>query len=895
MRILHRLRSLRANLAQRRHVEEALDDELLAYRDLLIAEYERRGYTPNDARRAALIEMGGLTQVKESTRDVWAGHAVASAYGELRYTWRSLRRSPGFLVTIVLIIALGIGANATIFGVIEDLLFRPPAYVTNPERIALLSMAAPGDRLGQQGFNFPVYRALRTGWDGAEQVALAAFEPLDLPVGRGTGAQTVRGFPVSASYFPLLGVEPERGRFFAPEEDAEPNGAPVVVISDGFWSRHFARASDVLGRTLDIGDQRFTVVGVAPPGLTGTELGRVDLWLPITAGMRFLFDHDGWQTNAAATYAHLFVRVKPGVSLGGAELTAERVIGAVFASEWFVPGRSARLTPLRESRSVNLGTDKALLALLAAMAVVVLVTAIANVASLLLARALRRRREIAVRLAIGASRRQLVRLVLAESLIVSVLGGAAALLLTYWSSSAIRTLLFGDIRWTSTFVDGRVVLFAAGTILLTALLAGLLPALESTRSELTTALKAGAREGGGQRSRARTTLIVVQVAMSTMLLVGAGLFGRSLQNVHALPLGVDPDHVLYGTMSLTALSKSADEVDVITRAALARVRALPGIAHAAVALTIPFGPTYGLNVHVPGRDSLPPGEGPFLNLVGRDYFASVGARVVQGRDFADADDTPATTRVAIVNATMARRVWPGTSALGRCLIVGPATSPCARIVGVVEDIRRPSVLEDPTFLVYLPLGQSQAAPASWRRTLYLVMHPAADPMRMIEPVRRAMQSAAPSLPYATVQRIADMSEVVAQLRQWRLGTAFFGSFGILALVLAAVGLFGLISYNVASRVHEIGVRAALGARGPAVVGLVVRQALAVDAAGVAVGLVAALIGERLIASLLYGVSPRDPLVFAVVSGTMLLVGIAASIVPTLQALSIDALEALRAD
>jgi predicted permease len=895
MRLLHWLRSLWANLVQRRHVEAALDDELRAYLDLLITEYERRGYTPNDARRAALIETGGLTQVKESTRDAWAGDALASAQRELRYSWRSLRRSPGFLVTVVLIIALGIGANATIFGIIDDLLLRPPSHVTHPDRIALLSMAMPGDRLGQQNFNFPVYRALRAGWDGAEQVALTANEPLELPVGRGAAAENLRGFPVSASYFPLLGVEPERGRFFSPDEDAEPNGAAVVVISDGLWSRHFARVPDVLGKTLDIGDQRFTVIGVAPPEFTGTELGRVDLWLPITAGMRFLFDLEDWRTNASATYAHLFVRVRPGVSLGRAAKGAERVLGGVYPDEWFVRGRSALLTSLRRSRSINLGTDSALLALLAAMAVVVFLTAIANVASLLLARALRRRREIAVRLAIGAARGQLVRLVLIESLVLSALGGAGALLLTYWSSGAIRTLLFGDVPWTSALLDSRIVLFAAGAMLVTALLAGLLPALESTRAELTSALKAGAREGGGQRARVRTTLIVVQVALSTMLLVAAGLFGRSLQNIYALPLGVDPDRVLYGTMSLTALSKTADEVDVITRAALHRVRALPGVGHAAVALTIPFGPTYGPNVRVPGRDSLPPGDGPFLNLVGRDYFASVGARVVQGRDFTDADDTPAAERVAIVNATMARRVWPGTVALGKCVIVGAATGPCARIVGVVDDIRRQGMLEDPTFFVYLPLAQAQPVPASWRRTLYLVMRPTADPVRMIEPVRRAMQSAAPSLPYATVQRIADMPQVVAQLRQWRLGTALFGSFGILAVVLAAVGLFGLISYNVASRVHEIGVRIALGARGFAVVGLVVRQALAVDAVGVGVGLVAALVGQQLIASLLYGVSPRDPLVIAVVSGTMLLVGLAASVVPVVQALSIGALEALRAD
>jgi predicted permease len=348
-------------------------------------------------------------------------------------------------------------------------------------------------------------------------------------------------------------------------------------------------------------------------------------------------------------------------------------------------------------------------------------------------------------------------------------------------------------------------------------------------------------------------------------------------------------------MVLGAIGKKPDDVELLMRAELARVRALPGIAHAAVALTIPFGPSWGANVRVPGLDTLPPGDGPYLNLVGPDYFATLGSRILEGREFADADDRAASPRVAIVSASMARRAWPGTSALGRCIVVGDRSAPCALIVGVVENIRRQDLLEEAPDFVYLPLAQAQVIPAHWRGDLYLVARPVGDSHAMIEPMRRAMQSAVPDLPYATVQTIADKPEVVMQLRQWRLGTVLFGSFGVLALVLAAVGLFGLISYDVASRVHEIGVRMALGARGSSVVGMVVRQALTVDAIGVAAGLVVAIIAERLIASLLYGVSPHDPTVLAVVSGTMLLVGVVASIVPVVQALSIDALEALRTE
>ena len=896
MRLVHWLRSLWANLVHRTRVEESLDDELQAYLELLTDDYQKRGLAPDDARRAALVDIGGVTQVKESTRDAWAGDAFASVRRELRYTWRSLRRSPGFLLTVVLIIALGIGANATIFSVIDDLLFRPPAYVRNPDGVVLLSMATPKDRIGQQTLNFPVYRSLRTEWRSADAVAIAAYGTLEVPLGRGAHAENALALPVSASYFPMLGVSPERGRFFSNDEDAEPNGASVAVISDGFWTRDFARDPEVIGKTLQVGDRRFTVIGVAPRGFTGTELGRVDLWLPITAAMRpFLSDNPNWQREARATYAHLFARVRPGVPFADAAREAGRILSNSYPGVWWVSDRSPRLIPLRVARSINLGTENSLLTLIAAMALVVLLIVIANVASLLLARALRRRREIAVRLALGASRVQLVRLLLGETLLLSSISGVLAVCFTYWSSRAIRGLLFGDVSWTTSIVNYRLLAFSALAVMVVALFAGLLPALESTRAELTTALKAGAREGGGQRSRSRRLLIVVQVALTTMLLAGAGLFLRSLQNVYALRLGVDADRVLYGSMSLGAIGKKPDEVELLMREELARVRALPGIVHAAVTLTIPFGPSWGANVRVPGRDSLPPGDGPYLNLIGRDYFATLGARVLEGREFTDADDEAEGLPVAIVSASMARRAWPGASALGRCIIVGDTSAPCALIVGVVENIRRQDLLEEAPEFVYLPLAQAQVVPAHWRSDLYLVARPVGDPQAMIEPVRRAMQSAMLELPYATVQTIAEKPEVVMQFRQWRLGTMLFGSFGVLALVLAAVGLFGLISYDVTSRVHEIGVRIALGARATAVAGMVVRQALAVDGIGVVVGIVAAMIVERLIASLLYGISAHDAMVFVVVSGTMLLVGVLASILPVVQALSVDALEALRAD
>ena len=896
MRLLNRLRSAWANLVHRERVDAALDDELRAYADLLTAEYERRGYAPSDARRAALVEIGGLTQTKESTRDAWAGDTLASSYRELRYAWRSLRRSPGLLGTIALIFALGIGANATIFGVIDQLLFQPPRHVTAPERIALLSTRMPaGTGIGQQSFNYPVYRLLASELRVADEVAIAPQGTLDLSMGRGPGAALVRGLLVSASYFPLLGVAPERGRFFSTEEDAAPNGAMVAVISDGFWTRHFQRARDVIGRPLDIGNQRFTVIGVAPDGFTGTEPGRVDVWLPITATIQYLFHEADWQTNANATYAHVFVRLRSGVPLAEGAKEVERVLQGTLAETWYVKGRAARLTPLTSARAINLGTNDRLMLLLAVLAAVVLLIAIANVASLLLARALRRRREVAVRLALGASRAQLVRSILVETLLLAVLGGIGALLLAYWGGGTIRALLFGDVPWTSSVIDQRVLIFAGSVVVAATLLAGLLPALETTRAEVTTSLKAGAREGGGRRGRARAALIVVQVALSTILLAGAGLFLRSLSNVSALPLGVDTEQVLAATSDLQATGRAPADIDLVMHRALDRVRALPGIAHAAIGTTIPFGPSLQLSVRIPGHEVDPNLLAPFLNVVTRDYFASLGAHVLAGRDLTDADDAPGAELVALVSATMARLYWNGASPLGSCLTIGDGTAPCARVVGVVEDIRRQSMLEEPTPFVYFPLAQARRIAPDFNLEQFLVVRPSADARAMIEPVRRAIQSAAPGLPYVSVQRIADMPDVLSQLRQWRLGTTLFGAFGALALVLASVGLFGLISYNVASRTHEIGIRVALGGGPSSVAGLVVRQALAIAAIGVAVGLVAAVAGSRLIASLLYGVSPRDPMVLGAVSVILIVVSVLASIVPVRQALAVDPLVALRVE
>jgi predicted permease len=424
----------------------------------------------------------------------------------------------------------------------------------------------------------------------------------------------------------------------------------------------------------------------------------------------------------------------------------------------------------------------------------------------------------------------------------------------------------------------------------TGIVAGLLPAIQASRPDLASALKSGAREGGGQRATTRSALLVVQAALSVVLLVGAGLFVRSLLALNATRMGVDPHRVLTASMNLRAIGRTAEQSDEVYDQALARVLALPGMEHATIAATTPFGASWGTNVQVPGRDSLPEAQGPFYNAVGPGYFATLGTRILDGREFTEADSR-SSQRVVVINATMARLVWPGRRAVGECIRIAVDSLPCATVVGVVEDIRRQGIFEGDTYFVHVPLTQDVLA----LHARHVLARPRSEPRAMLEPVRRAIQTAAPGLPYAKVQRIGDLSDLVTQLRPWRLAATLFAAFGVLALVLAAVGLYGVVSYSVAQRMREMGVRVALGAQRRHIAELVLRQGAGVTGLGVALGIIGALFGAKFATPLLYETSPRDPVIFGVVVVTLFAVALVASAVPALRATRADPIDALRSE
>ncbi|HEX5435896.1 MAG TPA: FtsX-like permease family protein [Gemmatimonadaceae bacterium] len=532
---------------------------------------------------------------------------------------------------------------------------------------------------------------------------------------------------------------------------------------------------------------------------------------------------------------------------------------------------------------------------LVGVAAIVLLIACANIANLLLARAVQRRREIAVRLALGITRGRLIAQLFAESALLALMGGAAAILLAFWAGLLLRMLLLPGITWAGPPVDLRVVGFTAGVTLLTALLAGLAPAVRGSRADLGMALKAGWRSGlgGGGATRLRAALLVVQAALSVVLLVGAGLFVQSLVRARNVDLGVDAGRLIALTPRPSAQSGS-DTLPPAFDARMAevaeRVRALPGVAGVTTAAISPLLGEMSGPWSVPGRDSLP--RLPHAeNYVSPSYFSTVGTRIVAGRAFTPADRKGA-AHVAIVNETLAHAVWPHEHALGQCIEMGMQSDalPCTTVVGVAHDTHEMNVVEPAFMQIYQPLAQQPPGPV---RSRSLIVRATGDPHRLVAPLRTLMRS---EFPRGWTVRVTLLeAEIAPQLRPWRLGTMMFGAFGLLALVVAGVGLYSVVSYSVAQRTHEIGVRVALGARARDVVQLVLGHSVRVTLIGVGVGCVVAVAAGTLIASLLYDTSVHDPLVFGAVAAVLLAVAVLASVIPARRATRVDPMDALRAE
>lgn len=834
---------------------------------------------------------------------------------DVRYAVRGLRLRPGFTIMVVATLSLGIGANATMFGILDRLLLRAPGQIVEPERVVQFNSRWLGSDFGFQASQpYQVYKDLRDGVPDFERVAVttpsSVVDRAYFPLGRGAGAARVAGAQVSPDFFPLLGVRALRGRFFTEAEAGEANPQKVAVIGYGFWQRHFAGSDDAVGQTLELGADRYSVVGVAPKGFTGVELSDIDVWIPIAAadGLRFIKTPD-WSTTRSSQWLTIVARLKPGVRVEHAEAQAllafragERIRYAeannrgthpdsvVVALGSIVPGRSLRSFGM-STRSPELQVSR----LLGGVSFLVLLIACANVANLLFARALGRRREIAVRLALGVTRRRLTGQLIIEGLLLSLLGGLGALACAQVASGSIRRLLLADSAWTGTPIDGRMLAFTAVAALATGLLTSLLPAIQAGRAQLTSDLKSGARDGGGARSRVRTGLLVLQSALAIVLLVGAGLFVRSMRNVAALPLGVDIDRLLVVQMEHSSVGMTTAEARESFRRFTERAPQVPGITGAATSIAMSFGLGWSARLSRPGREAPKTNNNPSQYAVTPEYFGVMGVRLLSGRTFTDFDRA-GTPLVAVINETTANTFWPGESPIGQCVKVGADTMPCTTVVGVVTNARRQSLIEGPVSQIYRPLDQLPQSLYDRTVSIFgfsMVARTDRDPATLAEPLRRALQATDPRVPYIRVQPLTN--RLGRQTRSWTLGATMFSIFGALALVIAAIGLYAVVTFSMAQRQHEFGVRAALGATTAHLVRLTVVRGVAPVVFGILFGLGVAIGFSRLMEGLLFELSPRDPRVLATASGVLLVAALLASLVPARRIARTNPVDALRSE
>ena len=840
---------------------------------------------------------------------------LEAARYDLAFAVRGIRRRPGFTAVVAATLAMGIGANTTMFGILDRLLFEAPAHIVEPDRVVLFHVHTIGSTDYQTTQSYGLYRALEAGVSDFASVAVAtpasSTRRIYYPLGRGPTATRVAGSLVSGTYWRTLGVRPAAGRFFQPDEETVNAPQKLAVIGYAFWQRRFAGRRDAIGQTLEVGTGRYTIVGVAPEGFTGTELGDVDVWLPITAAEGLRFDHTPeWTTTSRSQYLHIIARLQPGASAerAAAQATAAyrswrvasatdlsareraRIDSETVALGSIIPGRSLSSFGVA-ANSAEVKTSK----LLAAVAVVVLLIACANVANLLLVRSLSRRREMAVRLALGVGRRRLVSQLLVEGMLLALLGGVAALAVTEVGTRAVRGWLLGEGAWSGGVVNPRVLAFSAVVALLTGIITSLVPALQASRPDLTSALKAGSREGSVQRSLTRSVLLVTQASLALVLLTGAGLFIRSLRTVAALDLGLDVDHVLVAQISQGSVGLSNADSRRLFDRFMERARGLPGVQASAVSVGLPFSLSWGTSVSIPGRELPRDRQSPFQYAVTPDYFETLGIRLVAGRPLTTADRA-GSAPVMLINEAMARRYFAGVNPVGACMRVGADTMPCTTIVGVVTNTRRQDLVEDPLSQLYRPLDQ--LAPAITDRTVgffgyTMIVRARGDAALLVEPLRRAMQATSSLVPYATVHTMRET--LGGQTRGWELGARVFTVFGGLALVLAGVVLFSVVAFTVGQRMHEFGVRAALGAQASDLLRLTIVRGLAPAALGIATGVALTLAGGQFVASLLFETSPRDPVVLGGASAVLFLAALVASLVPAWRVTKVDPTIALRAD
>ena len=873
--------------------EAEIVEELTQHIQDRYEEFVRGGATADEARRAALLELAesdvlaqGLRRVEGPARREQVAPGAprrANMFGDiwqdLRYGLRTLVKDPTFTAVAVVALALGIGANSAIFSVVNTVLLRPLPY-KDPGRIVMIwednsRHGYPRDTPAPANF---------VDWRDQNKVfeAVAATADVSLNLTGVGEPERLDGKRVSASLFPILGVGPQLGRWFTPEED-QPGANHVVILSHGLWQRRFGSDPNVVGKALTMSGNSLSVVGVMPPGFQfpGDD---VQFWIPIAFT----------QKEAARRGSHFLnvvARLKPGVTLEQAQAEMSAIAGRLQQQ---YPEQNtdlgAAVVPLHEQLVGNIKT--ALLVLLGAVGFVLLI-ACANVANLLLARAAGRQKEIATRVALGASRLRLIRQFLTESVLLAAIGGVFGLLLSVWGVRVLKTFIPPNISQAKEItVDLKVLLFTLLVSLLTGLVFGLAPATQATKFNLNETLKEGGRDSaaGSRGNRIRGALVVSEIALSLILLIGAGLLINSFVRLRNVDPGFKTGNLLTMSVALPA-QKYPDQARRVAfyEEMLRRVEALPGVRSAAITSQIPLvkqGDSVG--VQIEGRPEPRPGEEIIIvtRVVSPHFLQTMGIQLLRGRTFGD-EDKPDSPAVALVSDTMARRYWPGEDPVGKRLCPGrpEKDSDWVTVVGVVNDVRQFGL--DVAVKPQMYLTYEQSAYFSPRN---LVVSTNVEPTSLAPTLRNTVWEIDRDQPVSNIRTMEDvLSESIARQR---FSTLLLGVFGVVALVLAAVGVYGVMSYSVAQRTHEMGIRMALGAQEWDVLKLAVGQALKLVVIGVGVGLAASLALTRVMTSLLFGVSSTDPTTFVIISLVLIGAGVLASYVPARRATKVDPMIAL---
>lgn len=873
---------------------EEFGAELESHLQMHIEDNLRAGMSPQEARRQALIYLGGLEQTKQAYRERNTLPWMETVAQDLRYALRQVRKAPGFTAVAVLTLALGIGANAAIFSFV-DALFLKPLAVPHSEQLVRLYAKGPSGHY-HAGFSYPEFKLLRDHTVSFSGLSTETYRP-QLHLLLGAESTEIRGEFVSASYFSLLGIQPSHGRGFLPEEDAVQGRDAVAVISDELWKVHFNGDAGVLGRVVSINSIPFKVIGVAPPGFYGDLTGLpVEVWIP-----SMMFGALGYGCDDKSYNCSLFDSMLGRLAPGQSDSRAQAEAGSVMvwsATDW--PERPSRrqivLTSANGESPEDKAEDAAQLHLLMSVTASLLLIACANLAGLLLAHGLTRRKEIAVRLSMGASRSRVVRQLLTENLLLASFGGVAGLGLSFAGKRMLSRFYATDSegfhRLYNLSLDWRVLIYSMTLAVITGTLFGLVPALRASRQDLVTELKEGGT-GAGQhgRGRLRHALVAGQLALSMVLAIACGLLIRSASEV-LRGTNFDPAHMIVLRLRPELTKSTQLQIDSLVRRVNQRLSVTPGVRSVAFmeggeGLVWDWESGREVQASLTGQSAAQnTGLAVRKQDVGQGFFRTLRIPLREGREFNE-QDRPGSPRVAVINEALARRLWPANEAVGRTVFINAQPF---QVVGVSADLQPPNVLHPPEPHLYLSYWQSNATREG---DIRMAIRMAGDPATSLRAIRGVIQSVDPNVPIGEDMSLAE--QVNLEYTPVLLARDVLLFCGLLALGLSAMGLYCMLAFAVRTRIREIGIRMALGARREDVLRLVVREGTKLALLGVMMGVVAALLATRLLASLLFGVKTTDPAIYVGVTILLLLVTLASSFLPACRAASVDPVQALRSE